>query len=590
MGKGPSSKNRAAPVTTDRSSTRLLNSFFDVGLRLTQDFDINRVLVEIVERSMALTGARYGAAVTLDDNGGIEDFLHRGLSAEEVALLPHLPVGRGLLGLVLSERRVVRTENLGTHEASVGFPSKHVPMDALLGVPLRHRGELVGGLYLTKSPGDPAFTQDDEDLVVAMGAMAAVGIVNARLFAAEAESAQRSSLIGQITATVGRSLDPREVLTTSVAAIGAAAGADRCFIRLLDESGSSLAPVEHEWVAEGVSSLSGLPESQYPISSLVFATGETQWTTDVTTDPRLDGESPDHAVALAVAETRAALSTPLRAGNRILGVVALHSRRPRAWTAAEISMIEDVAGAVAVAAGHAQLYEDAVKTAERLRDLDALRSNFISMVSHELRSPMAVIAGIADMLERKGDSLEGAQRQRLVTTLGREARRLGRLVSEVLDLETMERGGIRLDKKECALGALVAEAAADAGIEERSIITMEPGNDVVSADRDKLKQVLLNLIGNAVKYSPTEAPVTVTMTPGRDEVSVRVGDAGPGIAADDLERVFEPFSRLTAGGPERGWGLGLYLSRLIVEAHGGAIHAASDPGSGATFSFTVPRV
>src|SRR5918994_6815007 len=117
-------------LQAERDPQRQLGMLADISLELAQDLDIGRILVGIVERSMALTASSYGAAVTLTIDGQIENFLHRGLSPEEVALLPHLPEGKGLLGAVLAERKVIRIEDITTHPASVGFPTAHVPMRA----------------------------------------------------------------------------------------------------------------------------------------------------------------------------------------------------------------------------------------------------------------------------------------------------------------------------------------------------------------------------------------------------------------------------------------------------------------------------
>ncbi len=128
----------------------------------------------------------------------MESFLHRGLTDEQVAALPHLPKGRGLLGLVLEERSVVRVDEIGAHPSSVGFPDAHVPMCAFLGVPMMLHGNLVGAIYLTKPPGIPPFSEDDEEFVAGMASMAAVGIHNARLFAAERARAEHAAVLRDV--------------------------------------------------------------------------------------------------------------------------------------------------------------------------------------------------------------------------------------------------------------------------------------------------------------------------------------------------------------------------------------------------------
>ena len=569
---------------------RLLETFLETTLQLTSDLDLEHVLLAIVDRSMELTGAQYGAAVTISPEGGIESFQYRGLTPEQVALLPHLPEGRGLLGLVLEERKTVRLERLGDHPASVGFPDRHVPMDAFLGVPLQNRGELVGALYLTKSPDEEPFRADDEKFFEAMGAIATVGITNARLFATEKERAERSEVMSEIASRVRRSLDVDQVLGATVDALGRAAQVDRCFIRLAAAESGGLQEIHSEWTMPDVPSLKGNATMEFPIANLAVNSRRTEWSEDVMEDARLlDPVLAGKPIDLVERGTRAALATPLQWGDQILGVVAFHSRTPRKWTEGDIALIEAAAREVSVALSHARQFSDAVQTADRLRALDEMRSDFVTMVSHELRSPMTVVAGIADILQKRQAALSPAQRNELIETLGREARRLTRLVSEVLDLEAIDQGSMELQLEEVDLAALAREAVTDAGVADRTDLAVGRGDAVVMADADRVKQVFLNLISNAAKFSGEGKAVKVTVSPQPTSVCVSVADEGPGISEENQLKLFQRFSRLDTGSRRPGSGLGLYLSRSIIDAHRGEIWVESEPGSGATFSFRLPR-
>ena len=248
---------------------------------------------------MELTGARYGAAATVSDEGEIEHFVHRGLTDEEVERLPHLPEGKGLLGAVLRSDEPIRLERISDHPESVGFPDRHVEMDAFLGVPLRHRGTLVGSLYLTKPPGrDERFGEADEEIVAAMASLAAVAIANARLFAAETERAERADLLHQISSQVRRSLERPVVLSDTVAALGRAAEVDRCLIHLCDSEGN-LGALAAEWTKLGVEPAAADPQRRYPITSLALATKETWWSDDITRDDRMLPYEEDHTLGHA---------------------------------------------------------------------------------------------------------------------------------------------------------------------------------------------------------------------------------------------------------------------------------------------------
>ena len=574
-------------MQTERDRNEVLSSFLDIGVQLTQNLGIDQVLLTIVQRSMELTGARYGAALTVDQSGGIGKFLHRGMMPEQVDQLPHPPEGRGLLGFVMSEKAPVRVDDIAEHPASVGFPYSHVPMRAFLGVPLLHREELVGSLYLTKEPSQEPFSPDDEELVTALGAFAAVGILNSRLFDSEAERARRSTVLQSIASRARRSLDTSQVLAAAVEEMGRAAGVQRCFVRLGSDA-RSLGPIEHEWLAAGFPGLKGGSDRHYAVTSLVAVTGMTAWTNDILSDPRFDETETG---PLIEARAKAVLAAPLKWGEELLGVAVFHSESARDWTEADIELIESAADEVATALHHADLYHRAVATADELARLDEVRRDFMSMVSHELRSPMTVVAGISDLLQKRSDDLSPQDRRDLIDTLGRESRRLTKLVSEVLDVESIDQGLVSLIPRELDLAEVVRESVTDAGRADRTDVVMEPGETRVVADRDRVKQIMINLLSNAIKFSPEDEPIVVSVSPETDSVCVSVSDSGPGMSEEEVSRLFQRFTRIPrTGGSKPGSGLGLYLSKALVEKHGGRIWVDTKPGAGATFSFRLPRV
>ena len=569
----------------------VLRSFLDIGVQLTQNLDIDQVLLTIVQRSMELTGARYGAALTLDSDGGPDKFLHRGMTPEQVATLPHPPQGEGLLGFILSERETVRCASIQDHPASIGFPYEHADMKAFLGVPLKERGEMVGALFLTKEEAQGPFSESDEDIVAALGVLAAVGVLNARLFQVEAERARNSDLLQSIASRIRRSLDTGQVLEAAVEQLGRAAGAQRCYIRLSDAPGhATLGAIEYSWTEPGSARLDD-PDRDYPIASMAAMTRMTQWSNDVENDERLnDAEVPGSTHDLLAVGTRAALAAPLEWGDELLGVVVFHCAQPRRWSEADMELIEGAAGEVATALHHADLYTRAVETADELARLDELRRDFVAMVSHELRSPMTVVAGVSDLLQKRFDQMSAENRSDLIETLGRESRRLTKLVSEVLDAESIDQGLVSLIPSKVDVAELAQESIKDAGSADRMRVVLAETDTTVVADRDRVKQVMLNLLSNAIKFSPDGANVALEVVPEEDGVRVSVVDQGPGMTEEEVGRLFQRFTRIArTGGAKPGSGLGLYLSKGLVEKHGGRIWVETKPGAGSTFSFWLPR-
>ena len=225
-----------------------------------------------------------------------------------------------------------------------------------------------------------------------------------------------------------------------------------------------------------------------------------------------------------------------------------------------------------------------------------LREGFVSNVSHELRTPLALIRLYAEALAL-GRVAEG-QRQRYYDTLVAEAERLSRLVSNVLAFSRAERGEARLDRRPLAIGALVAEVTdryRPVVEREGGTLTADvaPGLPPVWADRDALAEALVNLVDNAVKYGGP-GPVEVGAAPHAAGVALTVSDRGPGLAAADRERVFEPFVRVQPASADglahtaKGTGLGLALVRRVALGHGGTAEALPRAGGGATFQITLP--
>jgi signal transduction histidine kinase len=213
----------------------------------------------------------------------------------------------------------------------------------------------------------------------------------------------------------------------------------------------------------------------------------------------------------------------------------------------------------------------------------------VSTVSHELRSPLTSVKGYTSLLLHRWDRLPDDQKRLMLEQVHHDADRVTRLVGELLDISRLETGRLVLRRQMVDLAALARSVVDTVGMaypELRGEVDVAPDVPAVYADPDKLEQVLTNLVENAAKYGdPVGVRVVGRVDDGR--VSVSVSDRGPGIAPDDLPRVFTKFFRREHGRPT-GTGLGLWISRGLVEAHGGRLTVASNPGEGATFCFTLP--
>lgn len=235
---------------------------------------------------------------------------------------------------------------------------------------------------------------------------------------------------------------------------------------------------------------------------------------------------------------------------------------------------------------------------QKIKKADQLKSKFLSSVSHELRIPLTSIRAFSNILLTYEEDDEATRRE-FLEIISSESDRLTRLINELLDLSKIEAGRMEWKDKILNLAEVTsASVTALAGVaREKSIKLIMDESAIgvrIKADRDRIQQVITNLVGNAIKFSPRESPIKITLDPeggnGEKWVKVSVSDQGPGIAPEIQETIFEKFrqSGLSQNGKTEGTGLGLSICREIVNHYGGKIWVANKPGKGSTFSFTLP--
>jgi signal transduction histidine kinase len=288
---------------------------------------------------------------------------------------------------------------------------------------------------------------------------------------------------------------------------------------------------------------------------------------------------------------RSRVAAPLQAGARTIGLISLSRREPDAFQEHEIELTSLLGRLAASAVQNIRAYESERHTVDELRRLSALRADFVSLVSHELRSPMAAVIGAARTLQARWRELQPDQRESFLALIGDETSRLATLIGDVLDTSRIEAGTFSYRFSDVDVSALVTDLVATAAVgqdEVPIVVDATPGVAVVRGDPERLRQIFGNLIDNAVKYSPAGKAVEVRVVQSNGSVLVSVRDRGPGIKASDQRLIFEKFGRGATAQSKPGSGLGLYIARSIAETHGGTIAVASSPGAGATFTVKLP--
>ena len=524
-----------------------LTKLSEASLRINESLDLDTVLQEILDSARSLTDARYGVILTLDDKGQVEDFLASGLTDEETQQLFAMPEGPKIFEYLTTIPGPLRVPDFANYPLPQDLPAFHPSPDisvrAYLGTPIRHRGENVGNIYLAKSEPGQEFTREDEEILVMFASQAALVIANARKYRDEQRArADLETLIN--TSPVG------------VVVFDARTGVPVSFNR------------------EARRIIGGLQTPGYPVEQIL----------NVLTVRRADGRE----IALDEFPLAQALSTgeTVRAEEIVLQMPDGRS----VTTLVNATPIRSQDGEV----------ESVVVTLQdmtSLEELGRLRAEFLGMVSHDLRVPLTSIRGSATALLDDSSDLDPAELHQFLQIIVNQVDHMRELIGGLLDVARIETGTLPVHPEPAEIASLVDRVRntfLSGGGRHNLDLDLAPDLPLVMADRQRIVQVLGNLLSNAAKHSLESSVIRVSAVRDDLHVAVTVADEGTGISAERLPHLFRKFSRTNDEAGERGIGgsgLGLAICKGIAEAHGGRIWAESDGlGQGARFTFTIPVV
>ena len=548
------SPGRSGPVSSDQRDRQVqalrdrLSRLSAASLRINESLEFDQVLQGVLDSACSLTCARYGVMTLLDKDGGtLEDFLSSGLSGEESERLWLMPEGLRIFQALTGISEPLRLPDLAAHVRGLGFTDFTIPLPVgvfrFMAAPMFHRGVRVGHVFVGDREDGEEFTREDEETLVMFAAQAALVISNARTHREERRArADLETLVN--TSPVGVVVfDARTGIPESVNR-----EALRIVEGLLDEGQDA------EDILDAVTCVRGdgreVSLREFPLAGLL-SSGETVRAEEIAL--RAPGGRSVSALLNA---------TPIRSedGQVVSFVVTLQDMTP-------------------------------------LEEQERLRAEFLAMVSHELRAPLAAVKGSVTTLLEAARELDPAETAQFHHIIREQSDQMRHLIGDLLDVGRIEAGNLQVEPEPSELRALVDEVGSrfQSGDARNPLeVELPPDLPPVMADRRRIIQVLSNLISNAAGYSPEGSPVLVTAVRDGVHVAVSVADRGRGIPAEVLQELFRKFPR-ASGAPQPpgidGSGLGLAICKGIVEAHGGRIWAESDgQGLGARFTFTLPAV
>ena len=406
--------------------------------------------------------------------------------------------------------------------------------------------------------------------------------------AALARRLEEFQILQTMDTEISRSLDVDTVLDTALTAAMQISGADAGLITLVEGSTQRVARIAGqyppEWLNRHISLTLG-------IVGRTVQRMEAELVYDVRSDP-------DYEVARP--ETRAQMSIPLITHESVVGALNLETADPSRFTQENFEFIKVLAARIAGTIENAQLYSLSLhqvvelKTAyDQIRELHQLRADMLRVASHDLKNPLHILNGYLNLLRDDLASTESVH-QEYLSEMGRQSERMGQIIQDILLMERLQEVTLH-EPVDFQLIVLMAIDIATPEIESKAQVLdsqIAPDAITVNGDEPQLREAVVNLLGNAIKYTPEGGHITVKLIKSADRVTFEVTDTGYGIPEDRQQRLFQPFYRAKAPGTEDipGTGLGLHLVKNIVKRHDGELYFHSASGAGSTFGFKLPYV
>ena len=574
-----------------------LATLYEAFKVLNSSLDLQETLNLVMDALIQMTGAERSCLMLLNGEGNLEIQAARHFDQKNIPR-SDLKLSLTVVTNAVEDGEAVVTTNaqidprFSDQESVVGYHLR-----SIVCVPLHVREHVIGALYLDNRMRNGVFSHSDLPMLTAFANQAAVAIENARLFEAERKQREMTEALGQAAAVVNSTLDLSKVLDRIQEQVKRVVPGDTFNIMLLEEDGDTARMVrwwgyEHRDTDDQMASIR-IPVAKFPNLAKMMQTGKPVVVPNTATDPRWVLEEGREWL-------RSYVAAPIHISGRMVGFLNVNSIHPEQFGPSDARRLELLAHHAASAIQNARLYQQVRRHADelaatvvRLRELDRLKNEFIQNVSHELRTPLAVIQGYAALLEAGELGELRSEQRETVSTICRRIQMLRDMVEDITLILGVESGPP--EPLPVLVGELVQTAveAVHPAVEQSKLTLrteIPPGLPSVCGSPVYLRRAVVNLLNNAVKFTPEGGTVTVRAWQEDDSVVLQVADTGIGIPPDQHERIFDRFYQVDGSSSRRygGMGLGLALVKEVAEAHGGTVRVESAESTGSTFTMTLP--
>ncbi len=585
-------RNRTAELRRTLRQQSLLNA---IASSVDSDAPYRESIAAIAE-SIARNFEVSGSILRLFENGTLsEDYFAYG--NQPIADLPQLAKTLTLRSQIIAISDIETDQRISEADKSIYTQAN---IKSILFISLEVQKECLAMLALYHCDHPHLWNSDELDLIELAADQAAIVSSRARAYDRIQELAQREALLNTITSTIRSSLEPQEIFASITQQLGEALNSESCALSLWTEEDNYLRCVglhllDPNEIIHNISNFdeSVLPQSIAnisinPVFQALIESKQPVAITDLHEDPEWNvSDLPLRSIA------RSLLMVPLISDDKIIGSISMRQNtQPRHWLPEEISLVQAVASQAAIAVQQANLFQTTRQQAQQLLELDRQKTEFFQNLSHEFRTPLTLTIGPLEAAIEKSQALPYEQS---VIAL-RNCRRLLRLVNQLLDIQRLDAGKMQACFRPCNLVEFTSQTidAFRPYCDRKNIRLFSEFSECpeIYLDLEKFDKVLYNLLSNAMKFTPSNGSITITISPDRTNklCILSVHDTGIGIREDQIPFLFDRF-RQAEGSVNRsyeGSGLGLSLVKELVNLHGGDITVISDYGYGTTFTISIP--